>query len=1012
MGLTKQVLRRPVTTVLVVLCLIVFGLSSVFSSKLELTPEMEMPMLVVNAVYPGASPEDVEELVTKPIEDEIGTLTGVDTITSMSAENFGLVLLQYEYGKDMDKAYDDLKKKLDGLANEFPEDVQTPTIIEMDINDTPAITLAVNNEQADNLYNYVDSRIVPEFEKLSSVASVDVSGGQEEYIKVELIPEKLAQYHLNMNTIAQCVGSADFSMPIGSTTVGNKKLSVTSGTDFDTIELLKKIPITLGNGNIIYLEDVAEVYSTPEEKSSIGRYNGKDTIALGIKKNQESSNMEVSRDVLKVVNGLKAEDPSLEVVVINDSSESISRSLESVSQTMIMAVVVSMVIIWLFFGDMKASLIVGTSIPVSILAALILMKAMGFSLNVITLSSLVLGVGMMVDNSIVVLESCFRNTKRGGFVEARNAALDGTKAVLESIIGGTVTTCVVFIPLALIKGMSGQMFKPLGFTIVFCMVASLISAMTIVPLCYTFYRPKEKTENPASRMLRAMQDGYRSLVRKLLRHKALVMITSVVLLVLSFMMAGQLGMELMVADDPGIIGITVETQPGLTVDRVNDVLVKVEDYITKDEDLDSYMLSYGSSGLSMGGSGASITAYLKDDKSRETDEILKEWKRELQKWPDCAISLEKQSSLGATMTMNQADQVSYILVSTQYDELKAVSDSIVAELQARPEVTHVHSSLENDAPLVKISVDSVKASAEGLAPAQVAGQVYAMLSGTEATTLNVNGNDLSVKVEYGDDQYDTIDKLQGIVLPTATGSMVALTDIAEIGFKDSPQSIMKSDKQYQVTISGQLTDAADLSTDAKLQEEVIGKYLNATVSMQQNTMDEMMNEEFSSLGQAIAIAVFLVFVVMAAQFESPKFSVMVMTTIPFSLIGAFGLLWLADSPISMVSLLGFLMLVGTVVNNGILYVDTANQYRNEMDLDEAVIEAGATRIRPMLMTTLTTIVAMIPMALAYGDAGEMMQGLALVDVGGLIASTILALLMLPVYYRLMNRKPKEEPDYD
>ena len=1012
MGLTKQVLRRPVTMVLVVLCLIVFGLSSVFSSKLELTPEMEMPMLVVNAVYPGASPEDVEELVTKPIEDEIGTLTGVDTITSMSAENFGLVLLQYEYGKDMDKAYDDLKKKLDGLVNEFPEDVQTPAIIEMDINDTPAITLAVNNEQADNLYNYVDSRIVPEFEKLSSVASVNVSGGQEEYIKVELIPEKLAQYHLNMNAIAQCVGSADFSMPIGSTTVGNKKLSVTSGVDFDTIELLKKIPITLGNGNIIYLEDVAEVYSTPEEKSSIGRYNGKDTIALGIKKNQESSNMEVSRDVLKVVNGLKAEDPSLEVVVINDSSESISRSLESVSQTMIMAVVVSMVIIWLFFGDMKASLIVGTSIPVSILAALILMKAMGFSLNVITLSSLVLGVGMMVDNSIVVLESCFRNTKKGGFVEARNAALDGTKAVLESIIGGTVTTCVVFIPLALIKGMSGQMFKPLGFTIVFCMVASLLSAMTIVPLCYTFYRPREKTENPASRMLRALQDGYRVLVRRLLCHKALVMITSVVLLVLSFMMAGQLGMELMVADDPGIIGITVETQPGLTVDRVNDVLVKVEDYITKDEDLDSYMLSYGSSGLSMGGSGASITAYLKDDKSRETDEILKEWKRELQKWPDCAIPLEKQSSLGATMTMNQADQVSYILVSTQYDELKAVSDSIVAELQARPEVTHVHSSLENDAPLVKISVDPVKASAEGLAPAQVAGQVYAMLSGTEATTLNVNGNDLSVKVEYGDDQYDTIDKLQGIVLPTATGSMVALTDIAEIGFKDSPQSIMKSDKQYQVTISGQLTDAADLSTDAKLQEEVIGKYLNATVSMQQNTMDEMMNEEFSSLGQAIAIAVFLVFVVMAAQFESPKFSVMVMTTIPFSLIGAFGLLWLADSPISMVSLLGFLMLVGTVVNNGILYVDTANQYRNEMDLDEAVIEAGATRIRPMMMTTLTTIVAMIPMALAYGDAGEMMQGLALVDVGGLIASTILALLMLPVYYRLMNRKPKEEPDYD
>ena len=1012
MGLTKSVLKRPVTVVMVILCLIVFGLQSVLGAKLELMPTMEMPVLIVYSVYPGASPEDVNDLVSTKIEKEIGSLSGVDTIQSRSMENVSLVIIQYDYGKDIDEAYDDLKKKMDALEGDLPDDCNAPVIMEMNIDEMDTMSLSVNNKAQSDLYNYVNNKIVPEFEKLSSVASVDVSGGQEEYIKVELIPEKLAQYHLNMNTIAQCVGSADFSMPIGSTTVGNKKLSVTSGTDFDTIELLKKIPITLGNGNIIYLEDVAEVYSTLEEKSSIGRYNGKDTIALGIKKNQESSNMEVSRDVLKIVDDLKADDPALEVVVINDSSESISSSLESVFQTMIMAVVVSMVIIWLFFGDMKASLIVGTSIPVSILAALILMKAMGFSLNVITLSSLVLGVGMMVDNSIVVLESCFRNTKQGGFVEARNAALDGTKAVLESIIGGTVTTCVVFIPLALIKGISGQMFKPLGFTIVFCMVASLISAMTIVPLCYTFYRPKEKTENPASRMLRATQDGYRSLVRKLMCHKALVMITSVVLLVLSFMMAGQLKMELMVADDPGIIGITVETQPGLTIDRVNDVLVKVEDYITKDADLDSYMLSYGSSGLSMGGSGASITAYLKDDKSRETDQVLKEWKRELQKWPDCSISLEKQSSLGSTMTMNQADQVSYILVSTQYDELKEVSDAIVEELQARPEVTHVHSSLENDAPLVKISVDPVKASAEGLAPAQVAGQVYAMLSGTEATTLNVNGNDLSVKVEYGDDQYDTIDKLQGIVLPTATGSMVALTDIAEIGFKDSPQSIMKSDKQYQVTISGQLTDEADLSTDGKLREEVIGKYLNASVSMQQNTMDEMMNEEFSSLGQAIAIAVFLVFVVMAAQFESPKFSIMVMTTIPFSLIGAFGLLWLADSPISMVSLLGFLMLVGTVVNNGILYVDTANQYRNEMDLDEAVIEAGATRIRPMLMTTLTTIVAMIPMALAYGDAGEMMQGLALVDVGGLIASTVLALLMLPVYYRLMNRKPKEEPDYD
>lgn len=1011
MGLTKQVLRRPVTTILVVLCLVVFGLSSIFSSRLELIPEMEMPMLIINAIYPGASPDDVEELVTKPIEDEIGTLTGVDSVMSMSAENMSLVMLSYDYGMDMDVAYDDLKKKLDGLANTFPDDVTTPTIIEMDINDTASMTLAINNESADNLYNYVKTTITPELEKLTSVASVELSGGRQEYVRVELIPEKLNQYRLSMNTVAQALGSADFTMPVGSTIVGGKELSVTSGATFDTVELLKTVPITLGNGNIIHMEDVANISKALKDQTGIGRYNGQDTISLSIKKNQDSSDMEVSKDVNWVLDGLKAADPNLEAVVVDDYSDSISSSLNSVFQTMILAVIVSMAVIWLFFGDVRASLIVGTSIPVSILAALILMEAMGFSLNVITMSSLVLGVGMMVDNSIVVLESCFRSSAGRGFAEARNAAVEGTKVVLSSIIGSTLTTCVVFLPVAMISGMSGQLFKPLGYTIVFCMVASLVSAMTLVPLCYTYYRPKERENTPVSRIMKVLQEDYRRIMQKLLGKKALVMLTTVGLLILSFMMAGQLKMELISPDDLGAISISVETQPGLTIEKVDEILTRVEDYVTADENLESYMLSYGASGLSMGGGGASLTAYLKDDRTMETKEVLKKWKREFQQWSDCSITLTEQTSLG-TMSAESADSASYILLSTQYEALKAASDAIVEELQARPDITHVHSSLENDAPLIKIDVDPVKAAAEGLSPIQVASQVYMMVSGTEATTLESDGQEISVMVEYPDGEYDTIDQLQGIVLPTMTGSMVALSDIAEIGFEDSPQSILKLDKQYQVTISGQLTDAADAQTKARIQEEVIDKYLSVSISMQENTITQMQNEELGALLKAIGLSIFLVFVVMAAQFESPRFSLMVMTTIPFALIGSFGLLWLADCSISMPSLLGFLMLVGTVVNNGILFVDTANQYRSEMDMDTALIEAGATRMRPIFMTTLTTIVAMIPMAFAIGQAGPMMQGLALVDVGGLTASTILSLLMLPVYYKLMSRKPKPEPDYD
>ena len=1012
MGLTKTVLKRPVTTVLVVLCLIVFGLQSVLGAKLELMPTMDMPMLIISTIYPGASPEDVNDLVTTEIEDTVGSLSGIKNIQSTSMENASIVVVQYEYGKDMDDAYNDLRKKMDSVESKLPDDCQSPNVVELNMDDMATVYLSLNHKTEPNLYNYVNNTVVPEFEKISTVTDVSVGGGQEEYIQVELIPEKLNQYHLKMDSVASAIGSANFTFPAGDTIVGGQKLSVSAGTEYDTLDLLKKIPISLGNGNVIYLEDVSNVNTALEDVSGIARYNGMDTISIGIKKQQSATAVEVSDAVKKTIARLVAADPDLEITVVSDTSDSIKDSLKSVMQTMVMAVIISMVIIYLFFGEIKASLIVGTSIPLSILAALILMQGMGFTLNVITLSSLVLGVGMMVDNSIVVLESCFRSTKGKGIVGYREAALEGSRIVIQSIIGSTLTTCVVFLPLALLTGMSGQMFKPLGFTIIFCMVASLISAMTIVPLCYCMYRPQEKENSPVGWVIKRMQDGYRSMMRVILPKRKTVMLTSVLLLGVSFWMATQLRMELMTADDTGTISVSIETRPGLQVDEVDKILKEVESIVTADGDLDSYMLTYGASGMSLGGSAASLTAYLKDDRVRETDEVVKEWKPLMNQVVGANISVSANSSMSM---MSSGSGVEYILQSTQYDELKEASDKIANELLERSEVTKVHTTLENAAPVVKLDIDALKANAENITPIQIASTVNMMLSGKEATTLEVDGEEISVMVEYPKDEYDTIDKLQGIVLTTNTGSSVALTDVADIGFKDSPTSISRKDKQYQVTITGDVLTDDPREQDAiekKLYEEVVTKYLTPTISRAVNSMDTAMLEEFTSLFGAIATAVFLVFVVMAAQFESPKFSLMVMTTIPFALIGSFGLLYIADATINMASLLGFLMLTGTVVNNGILYVDTVNQYRQTMDMETALIEAGATRLRPILMTTLTTIVAMIPMALAYGDSGESMQGLALVDVGGLIASTVLALLMLPIYYAVMSRKRKPEPSYD
>lgn len=1008
-GLTKYVLHRPVTAVMCILCLIFFGYSSVTGTPLELSPDMDMPMLMVMTTYSGASPEDIDELVTKEIEDQVSSLSGLKSITSSSSEGSSMVMLEYEYGTDTDEAYDDLKKKIDLVSSQLPDGADTSTIMEMSMDSQPDITLSIDNPEEDNLYAYVEDEIVPEFEKISVVADVNLRGGAKDYVKVELIPEKVSQYKMTMSSIASDIKAADLSYPAGDTRVGSQKLSVSTRLTYDTVELLKEIPLTTQDGSAVYLEDVANVYTTTEDSDSIARYDGQETVSVSITKQQSATSVGLSDEVKKVIETLTMENGSLNIVTVSDSADSIMESLLSVAETLILAVVISMAVIWLFFGDIKASLIVGSSIPVSILAALILINLMGFTLNVITMSALTLGVGMMVDNSIVVLESCFRATdkKRGGFVEYLEDALKGTNVVWASILGGTATTCVVFLPLAFLEGMTGQMFKPLGFTIVFCMVASLVAAITVVPLCYMMYKPRERENAPLSRPVIRMQEGYRILMKKLLHRKKTVLGVSLGLLAFSLLIATKLDMELMASDDQGEVSISVDTRPGLITEKVDAILQEIEQVIVQNPNLESYMTSYGGSSL-MGGSSASITAYLKDDRDMSTSEVANLWKQELSEIKNCDITVDVSSSMSMMSSFGESYEV--ILKSADYDAVKEVSSNIVSELMERDDVTMIHSDIENSSPVVEVRVDALKAQSMGLTASAIGSTVSSLIGGVEATEIEVDGEDIEVRVEYADDEYKTIDQVKGIVLTTSNGGSVALTDLADVKFVDSPATVSREDKQYLVTITGEYTEQADRDTENRIKNQVVTPNLTSTVTIGLNSMDQSMNEEFSALFGAIGTAVFLIFVVMAAQFESPKYSFMVMTTIPFSLIGAFGLLYLTNCKISMVSLIGFLMLIGTVVNNGILFVDTANQYRREMDMDTALIEAGATRIRPILMTTLTTVLSMIPMAMALGNSGSMTQGLAVVDIGGLTASTILCLLMLPVYYKMMSGKTKQESE--
>ena len=855
MGITRFVLKRPVTVLMALLCLIVFGISSVFNATLEQMPDMDQPMMIIMANYSGASPEDMDELVTQLIEDQVSTLEGVKSMSSTTSEGRSMIMLEYDYDTDMDEAYSDLTKSLNSIRD-LPDDVE-PTVMEMNNNAQASMMLTIANPSQENLYDYVDQKIVPELEKLSTVAEVSTMGGSSEYIKIELMSDMMDQYNVSISDIKSAMSAANLSYPSGSAESGNLDLSVSTLTQHDTLDELLEMPITVSGNKIVYLEDIAVVSYAEEQKGGVSRYNGEETISISLTKQQSSTAMDLSKQVQQVIKSLQNDDDDLTITVARDEADSIQDSLKDVAETMVMAVVISMIIIFLFFGDFKASLIVGSSIPTSILMSLIVMTRAGFTLNIITMSGLVLGVGMMVDNSIVVLESCFRAMDKmdeKGFVEYAKAALEGSGLVAMSVLGSTLTTCVVFIPLTTLNGMSGQMFTPLGWTIVFCMSASLLSAVTVVPLTYMLYKPKEREKAPLSGLMKLLQALYRHVLPTVLKHKAIVMLGSVGLVVLTLFLASGMQSELMTADDNGTISVTITTRPGLLDEKADDILNQVESIVSSHEDVDSYMLRYN-------GSSGTVSAYLKDDRKMSTDEIVSQWEDEMSGLENCTIEVEASSSMSF---MGRSRGYEVILNGSDYDTVKDTADKIVNEMVARDDVKNVHSDVENTAPVVSINVDQVAASAEGLTAASIGQQVKTMLDGTEIATLTIDGNEVSVKAEYPDGMYRTVEQVKNMLITTGSGGSVALSDVADVVFKDNPSSISKTDKSYEVTITADYTGQ---NVKNLIDSEVVQPNLPNGVTIGTNSMNRMMAEEFSALYQAIAVSVFLVFVVMAAQFE-------------------------------------------------------------------------------------------------------------------------------------------------
>lgn len=1000
--LTKTALNRPVAVIVILAGLILFSIVSISGMPLKLMPDINFPVMVVYATYPGASPEEVDENVMEKILDACSNISGLKKTQTMSYENYGVLVMQFNYGTDTSKAHDDVRSKLETIANDLPEKTDDPTILEVEMDAFDDMTLSVSTESKDlDLLNLINQKLEPQLRRAAALADISITGGDEKYISIQLIPEYASQYGISPSSVVAAITAVNYSIPAGSVAYGDQKLNMETEVRFDDIEKLRQVPITTARGSVIHLYDVCNIDYAIKGKTSLSRYDGGEDISIGLKKRQSSTSVTLSRQIKGILDEFSKSYPDVNVRIINDSADEILAMLKSVVKTLILGVVVAMAVIFLFFGDIKGSLIVGSTMPVSLLCALVCMYFAGISLNVISMNALVISIGMITDNAVVVIELCFK--KRADGLEYKDAAYEGTKVVINSVVASTITTVVVYLPLALLNGLSGQFFKQLGFTIVFVLLASLFSATTLVPMFFSLYKPKERKNNPMSVVLEKLSVKYSRFLTWILNKSVLVIIVSAVMLVISVLMATGLRSELIAATDEGIAQMDVTFRPGLSLETIDETVVSLEQFVESSGLCDDYSIS-----ISEASSSATVVAYISDDAGLTTAEVVDMWNENMRDFsPVCDITVSAGSTTGMS-SFNMGGSEEFDISADDLPSLRSASRQITDILESTPGIISVTSSVEGGGAGIKISVNPEMAQANGFSASMVSQLIYLNMTGTDAGEVTIDNNTYELKVEYPKDYYKSLDDVRTMTFMNPQGVSVPLSEIADIHLSQAAQTVSRTDGRFSAAITAVMTSETKDGIMDIVRPKLDELELPVGVNFIDNAIQDSMNEEFAAVGQAIAIALYLVFMVMAIQFESIRYSVLIMFCIPFAAIGSIPMMRVMDVKVSLSVLLGILMLAGIVVNNGIIYIDTANQFIGEgEEIKGALVHAGKDRMRPILITTLTTELSMIPVAFKFSKNAEALQGMGVVIVGGLFASTLLTLLLLPNFYLMLRKRKKK-----
>lgn len=1009
MKFAQTFIKHHVMTILLYILVVVFGFYSFQNLPLALMPSMEVPAAVVYATYPGAGPEDIEQQVTKKLEGAVAGLSGLDTLQSTSSENMAMLVIRFTNDTDMDQAMTDLRDKVAQVKSQLPDDASDPTVMSIDIDSMPVVSVALRGNDLASLQSIAEDEIQPALERLDGVASVDISGGYEQEIAVHTDASRLKGYNLTISSIGQQLGADNIAIPGGDLDNGSQTLAVRTDGEYSSIDDVKNALISLPAGGTVRLSQIADVSMQPKDQDAISKVDGEECIILSVNKQSGFNTAQIAELAKAEFDSLLKSNDSLQWNIVMDQSDYINMTVDNAIQNIWMGVLFAAIVLFLFLRDFGATMAVTIAMPCCILFTFLIMNVLGITLNMMSLGGITLGVGMIVDNSIVVLENIF--TYRADGYDRLEACTKGTGEVIGAVIASTLTTVAVFLPIALSGGMAGMMFKEFCITIVALLLSSLIISITLVPLlCYFLLggtkqqsiKPQGSgatpiTEKPLSR-------AYRSSLNFLITHRWAGVALTVVICIVSVLSVSQAGMELIPEMDEGQVSVTVSMPNGSTMEdtaAIEDRIAAIA--VDTIPELEQIYYSTGSStSIMSSSSGASVTISLVDldQRDRSSADIAKQLRRDLQDIAGCELTV----STSSTMSMSTDSDISVELTGDDYDQLAETADDLANQISALSDAINVESSAGEQTPRVAVKINRENASRFGLNAATIGGLVRGELTGSTATTLRMNGEEYDVTVAGDEDVATSLDALRSMQIPTMTGGTVPLSMVADVYTELSPQSIVRKNQKETVTITGE-SESGDSNAIKAAVDDIVAKYeLPDGVEVGEgDTAASQIAETTGTLMLALAVAILLVYFILATQFNSFSLPIAIMLILPIGLLGSMILLWPTGNHVSMVALLGVIILAGTVVNSSIVLIDYTLQRRQRgEDKNTAILNACPRRVRPVLMTAMTTILGLVPMVCSSGEGSEMMKPMGVVMMTGMVISTIATLFITPVYYSLTD----------